>query len=147
MKRIKLTQFSDGGHGWLAVKRQLLIDLNILDKITQCSYQKGKTVYLEEDCDAATFLKAFFGGDIPSQWWNDSRIDFKKSYSDYSPIRSYAKFRKDTPIKLVQGTGFSLYGQNFTAERYNGKVWIVSDDKGNEYKLKDKQLDEIRALT
>lgn len=50
---------SDPGHAWLAVKRKLLIDLGILHKITPYSYQKGKTVYLEEDCDGETFYLAW----------------------------------------------------------------------------------------
>jgi len=49
---------TDPGHGWLAVKRTELIRLGILDKITPFSYQSGGTVYLEEDCDAATFIEA-----------------------------------------------------------------------------------------
>ncbi len=51
--------YSDSGHGWLAVKRQLLADLAILDKVTRYSYQRGQTVYLEEDCDVSTFFLAF----------------------------------------------------------------------------------------
>lgn len=51
--------YSDYGHGWLAVKRKLLIEFNLLDKITNCSYQtpSGETVYLEEDCDATLFIE------------------------------------------------------------------------------------------
>ena len=50
--------YTDDGHGWLAVKRQELIDLGILKDITPYSYQKGATVYLEEDCDLSTFIAA-----------------------------------------------------------------------------------------
>lgn len=52
--------YSDSGHGWLAVSRRQLVVLNILNKITEYSYQSksGQTVYLEEDCDASTFLAA-----------------------------------------------------------------------------------------
>ena len=50
---------SDAGHEWLAVKRQELIDLEIADQITAYSYVKGGTVYLEGDCDASTFFKAY----------------------------------------------------------------------------------------
>ena len=51
--------YSDSMHGWLAVKRNLLKDLNILDKISSYSYQKGKTVYLEEDRDYSLFVSAY----------------------------------------------------------------------------------------
>jgi hypothetical protein len=49
---------SDTGHGWLAVKRTEVEALGIATKISPFSYQKGKTVYLEEDVDAGLFLKA-----------------------------------------------------------------------------------------
>ena len=52
------TFYIDPGHGWLAVKRTELEALGIADKITPYSYQKGRTVYLEEDQDAYTFIEA-----------------------------------------------------------------------------------------
>ena len=55
---MKVKYYTDPGHGWVAVKRKLLNDLGIADKITYFSYQKGQTVYLEEDCDLATFATA-----------------------------------------------------------------------------------------
>ena len=58
MATIKKYFHSDSGHGWLAVKRGEVEKLGIADKITPFSYQKGKTVYLEEDTDLTTFLKA-----------------------------------------------------------------------------------------
>ena len=77
---------SDSGHGWLAVKRNELTELNIGEKISHYSYQKGDTVYLEEDQDATTFIIEFekmFG----------CKPLFKESYIDgYSPIRSYNRY-------------------------------------------------------
>ena len=55
---MKLTYHTDPGHGWLAVPRALLADLNLLDKVTTYSYQRGGTVYLEEDCDASVLCAA-----------------------------------------------------------------------------------------
>jgi hypothetical protein len=49
---------SDPGHGWLAVKVSDLKMLGIETKISSFSYVKGKTVYLEEDCDMSTFIEA-----------------------------------------------------------------------------------------
>ena len=74
----------DAGHGWLAVKRSELVSLGILDKVTPYSYQKGNTVYLEEDCDAGLFFNAKNIGcrELPQ----------KESYHNYSPIRSYERF-------------------------------------------------------
>jgi hypothetical protein len=45
----KITLHTDSAHGWLAVKRSLLIQLDILTTISVFSYQSktGDTVYLE----------------------------------------------------------------------------------------------------
>jgi hypothetical protein len=75
---------SDPGHGWLAVKRQELKDLGILNKVSVCSYQKGQTVYLEEDCDAPLFIKA--------KEAKGENINIKESYKDNTPIRNYEPF-------------------------------------------------------
>jgi hypothetical protein len=88
MENKKFKNYSDYGHGWLAVKRDELKKLGILDKITHFSYQSksGKTVYLEEDCDATLFVntyKAKFGKDLELG---------HHSYVDRSPIRSYPRF-------------------------------------------------------
>jgi len=79
---------SDGGHGWLAVKRAELEEMNLLDKITACSYQRGKTVYLEEDCDLSLFVREYekrFG----------TRPLMRESYRDRSPIRGYERFKTE----------------------------------------------------
>jgi hypothetical protein len=78
--------YTDAGHGWVAVKRRLLIELGILDKITRFSYQRGLTVYLEEDCDVATFVEAYKNehGHMPTF--------IEGSWVDCSPIRSYENF-------------------------------------------------------
>ena len=49
----------DAGHEWLAVKISELVELGIQDDITEYSYVKGGTAYLEGDCDAATFINAY----------------------------------------------------------------------------------------
>ena len=49
----------DAAHEWLAVKIKELVELNIEHKITEYSYVKGETVYLEGDVDAATFIEAY----------------------------------------------------------------------------------------
>ncbi len=60
MEQRNLRFIEDPGHGWLEVDRADLIKLNIADKISHCSYQRGPTgkAYLEEDCDAALFIDA-----------------------------------------------------------------------------------------
>jgi len=74
---------SDSGHGWLAVKREELIELNIETEISQFSFEKGKTIYLEEDRDLTIFFITF------RQKYGHDPI-FRESYIDgRSPIRSY----------------------------------------------------------
>lgn len=43
--------YQDAGHGWMAVKRKILLEFLDANQISPYSYQKGATVYLEEDCD------------------------------------------------------------------------------------------------
>jgi len=50
--------YTDPGHGWFAVKRADCEALGILEKISPYSYQRGRTVYLEEDCDASLYFAA-----------------------------------------------------------------------------------------
>lgn len=76
---------TDPGHGWLAVKRSELASLGILNKITAFSYQKGGTVYLEEDCDLASFCEAKKAIGVTA-------IRVFDSYRDHSPIRNYNDF-------------------------------------------------------
>ncbi len=79
------TFFSDPGHGWLKVKRSDLTALNITALITACSYVRGDFVYLEEDCDATSFIKA-----MKRENWS-----FKIKESNAirsSKIRSYERF-------------------------------------------------------
>ena len=56
-KSLKIHFYADPGHGWAKVKRSLLKELGIEDKISSYSYQKGEFVYLEEDCDQYLFWK------------------------------------------------------------------------------------------
>lgn len=83
--KVRLKFYSDPGHGWLAVKRSMLQQLNIEDKITPYSYQRGATVYLEEDCDYSTFHHAA----VAAGW----DLYYLESHTDRrSPIRSYDGF-------------------------------------------------------
>lgn len=83
---MKIKLYSDAGHAWGAVKRKVLAELGVMDKITPYSYQKGATVYLEEDCDLFTFVtKLKETGVTPT---------FERHHTDKrSPIRSYDRFK------------------------------------------------------
>lgn len=90
MKTFKF--YSDAAHGWLAVKYQLLIDLGCAEEITSYSYQRGGTVYLEEDQDAGTFLRAYRAryGAAPAL--------VPAPHVDRSRIRGYAPYRGARPF-------------------------------------------------
>lgn len=95
-RKIKMAFYSDPGHGWLRVSRQkmLLLPPETAREISTCSYQtpSGQTFYLEEDCDAAVFIK-----------WamqNGFKIEFNEvSVNGYSSIREnpHFKFRELHP--------------------------------------------------
>jgi hypothetical protein len=77
--------YSDPRHAWLAVKTVELTELGIADKITNYSYTKGKTTYLEEDCDASVYMHAMsFHG-------NSVRVVEKHTDKNH-PIRSYERY-------------------------------------------------------
>ena len=84
---MKLNFYSDPGHGWLAVKRSTLIAWGIADLISIYSYQRGGTVYLEEDCDYSTFLAAARAKGIELSI-------VEKHVDSRSPIRSYDHYSK-----------------------------------------------------
>ena len=85
-KEFKVKFYSDPGHGWGAVKRKVLFDLGIADKISHFSYQKGDTVYLEEDCDLSTLVTTLAN--------KGTVIKYVEKHTDNrSPIRSYECFR------------------------------------------------------
>lgn len=86
--RLKNKQFvfhSDPGHGWIAVKKKELEFLGIDHMISQYSYTKGDTVYLEEDCDASIFVDEYrkLFGKSPT---------YRESYQEHTPIRSYPRY-------------------------------------------------------
>ena len=56
--RTVFDSYSDPGHGWVKVPRSLLKELGIEAQITPYSYQRGDDVFLEEDCDLSTFMRA-----------------------------------------------------------------------------------------
>ena len=87
--------YSDAGHGWLAVKRKDLDDLGIAWDISQFSHEKGKSVYLEEDCDAPKFMSACKDRGLA--------IEIEEMPSvDRSPIRAYASYEKPTGASIYE---------------------------------------------
>lgn len=86
MQQLNINYHTDGSHGWLAVNRDSLTELGIADKITACSYVKGNVVYLEEDGDAGSYMRAY-----------EQKYGIKPNLvhiddGDYSPIREYKSY-------------------------------------------------------
>jgi|TARA_B110000240_G_C13360531_1_gene393751 hypothetical protein len=85
MAQITKVGHSDSGHGWVAVKLAELKMLGIESKITEYSFVKGKTVYLEEDQDARTFFDAMKNKGI--------EVSVRQGPPrDRSPIRSFKRY-------------------------------------------------------
>ena len=95
MAIMKKVFHSDPGHGWLAVKLNEIKMLGIENEISNFSYVKGKTAYLEEDCDATKFINAAKAKGITIEIRNgpqreaSSPIRYFKSYE--RPIRNYQR--------------------------------------------------------
>lgn len=84
------TWLQDPGHSWLSVPIAYLMNVcnkEDIARISAYSYIKGKSVYLEEDCDAVIFIDA----------WKRKYNTFHYSFGiteKRSPIRSYDRFDK-----------------------------------------------------
>ena len=81
--------YTDPGHGWLRVPYSELERLDIADKITRYSYTKGDNVFLEEDCDLSTFMKAKtnLNEKIEIRTINSNRQSRIRSYESYGGSR------------------------------------------------------------
>ena len=78
---------SDAGHGWLKVTTAELLNLKIYGEISSYSHVLGDDVYLEEDCDAPTFVRAY-----------ETQYGLKPAFKSVdhgalSPIRGYDRFK------------------------------------------------------
>jgi hypothetical protein len=102
MSKSKFQFYTDPGHGWLRVPYSELERLDIADKITSYSYTKGDNVFLEEDCDMSTFMKAKAA--------LNEKVDIQTINSNrQSRIRGYAKYRGDrmvTRVNMMTGNEF-----------------------------------------
>jgi hypothetical protein len=83
---MNFTAHTDPGHGWIAVPVKLLSNLGLIDKISTCSFLRGKTAYLEEDSDALKFINAFRAANGQDPTFSENNTDKR------SPIRSYGRY-------------------------------------------------------
>jgi hypothetical protein len=83
---MNINYYTDPGHGWAAVKIDTLRALGIADAISHYSYMRGRTAYLEEDCDFARLLDALAAAGV-------TPVIVQKHTNRRSPIRSYSTFK------------------------------------------------------
>lgn len=83
---IKTIYHSDYGHGWYAFKTKLIKELGLINKISSYSYEKGETIYCEEDCDAVKVIQALTNKGFTLT------VKRGKVYDKASPIRNYKPF-------------------------------------------------------
>jgi hypothetical protein len=76
---------ADAGHAWVAVKLAELKVLGIQSSISGYSYVRGKTAYLEEDCDAGLYIQAMRARGIEVAFREGSR-------RERSPIRGFDRY-------------------------------------------------------
>ena len=84
-KTFTIIVYSDRGHAWGKVKRQVLINLGIANKISRYSYQYKDNVYLEEDCDLSLLLQRLHSDNVSIKW-------VTKHTDGDSKIRSYERY-------------------------------------------------------
>ena len=78
---MKYKFIEDPGHGWLEVERLEIERLCLEDQISRYSYVRGAKVYLEEDCDAAAFIRA--------KTARGETVETVSVYQENTPIRNY----------------------------------------------------------
>lgn len=89
MKTFTIIVYSDAGHAWGKVKRQVLVNLGLADKVSTYSYQYKDNVYLEEDCDLPLLCSTLMA--------LDTRIKFVEKHTDRnSRVRSYSHYSTES---------------------------------------------------
>lgn len=91
--KLPFTFYTDPGHGWLRVPKTYLEKEGISKaSFTSCSYENGKYVYLEEDCDFTRFVKILVDKGIIRSYQDlyprigESHTDSSSSIRDLSPL-------------------------------------------------------------
>lgn len=87
MKPVALKYYCDPGHGWVACKQSLIEQLGIEPSISNYSYRRGGTAYLEEDADAPRLIHALKEAGIS--------YTLERRHTDRrSCIRSYLRYHE-----------------------------------------------------
>lgn len=91
---VPYSMFNDPGHGWLAVSFAELQALGIAEKITHYSYRRADIVYLEEDCDLTTFIRAKAA--------RGERVIYSETFQQNTPIRNYSAYEAPSAPAAVE---------------------------------------------
>ncbi len=96
-KKVVRKFHQDPGHGWICVKISELEALGIADKITEFSYMRKQSAYLEEDTDYTTYLNA-----LKSRGIELETVD-GKIFDKPHPIRRFQPYQYEStaPLKKV----------------------------------------------
>jgi hypothetical protein len=86
MKTFTIIVYNDPSHAWGKVKRKVLDNLGIADKVSSHSYQYKDNVYLEEDADLSLVCRhLLFNTNV--------QIKFVEKHTNRdSRIRSYERY-------------------------------------------------------
>ena len=105
---------SDAGHGWLEVPKSLLKELGIGKDISMMSYQKGNSVFIEEDGDLSTFKRAY------EEKYGSLSINELPQTDDESPIRDYYPYGGES-----KASEYSIK-EEFDLQDQDGKYEMLS---------------------
>ena len=126
----------DAGHEWLAVKMTELVELNIQHKITEYSYVKGGTVYLEGDCDAATFIEAYRDKHGMSPKTKQGKV------WDRQPCRSFARYTAPSITKADVMAAINTETLNDYIDQAN-RWGAIFNQAGIEFPLSQADVNKI----
>ena len=85
-KQFTVTVYSDPSHAWAKIKKSVLTNLGIADKVSSYSYQRGDYAFLEEDYDLSLLMQAFEK--------HGTSLRFIEKHTDKdSRIRNYERYR------------------------------------------------------
>ena len=89
--------WEDAGHGWMAVPEEHIKYLGIENDITSYSYHYQGTVYLEEDQDLGTYLKARHEQGWDNELYESYKTSIRKWAGDQAVIRRYPSYKGVKP--------------------------------------------------
>ena len=95
MKEMSLAFAADPGHGWLLVTEEQMKEAGVrAGHFSRFSYYdpETRTFALEEDCDAALFLKALEKSGIEPTIWNERHTDGDSFVRSWPPITRRFEF-------------------------------------------------------